>query len=238
MNVTIKELFEAKAHYGHLVRFRNPAMNDYIHKTINKVNIIDLNKTKECLIKALEFIETKTRSNARILFVGTKKIASGLVAEYATEAEMPYVNHRWLGGMLTNYKTIKKSIKTMKKYEEMIDENALDKFKKKERLKMLRKHEQLENCFNGIKELPALPDVLFVVDVHGESIAIAEANKLKIPVIGIVDTNGDPSKVDYPIPLNDDSKNSIELVLKSALDVIKSTKEEMTELLKKQEKQD
>jgi len=234
MNTTIKDLFEAKAHYGHLVRFRNPAMNDYIYKTINKVNIIDLNKTKECLSRAMEFIESKTRSNSRILFVGTKSIASDLIAEYATEAGMPYVNHRWLGGMLTNYKTIKRSIKTMKKYQDMIEDKTLDKFKKKERLRILRRYEKLENCFSGIKELPALPDALFIVDVHGENIAVEEANKLSIPIVGIVDTNGDPSKIDYPIPLNDDSKKSIELVLKNTLDVISSTKEEIKESLQKQ----
>jgi|TARA_B110000305_G_scaffold109545_1_gene123336 small subunit ribosomal protein S2 len=214
----MRDLLKAGAHFGHQTRYWNPKMAPYIFGARNKIHIIDLELTVPALAKAVAIVQGMARSKNKVLFVGTKRAASKVVQEQADRAGQPYVNHRWLGGMLTNWKTIRVSIKRLKELQERMGDGTLDKITKKEALDMSRQLEKLERSIGGIKEMGGLPDAIFVVDVNHEKIAIQEANKLGIPVIGIVDTNSDPDGVDIVIPGNDDAIRAIELYSQAIAD--------------------
>lgn len=214
----MKKMLVAGVHFGHQKRFWNPIMAPYIYGVRQKIHIINLEKTLPKFNQAIDFVETVARNRGKILFVGTKNAASDLVKEYAASANMPYVNKRWLGGMLTNFKTIKQSIKQLKELESKINADGLSDLSKKEALSLQRRYQKLDKSLGGIKDMPGLPDALFVVDVKCDKIAVTEANKLGIPVIGIVDTNATPEGLDYFIPGNDDSSKAIELYLSSMVE--------------------
>jgi small subunit ribosomal protein S2 len=218
-------MFEAGLHFGHLTRFRHPSMEPYIYGVRNRIHIIDLEKTKPLFEQALDFVARIASHNGRILFVGTKRASSELLAAYAQKCGMPYVNARWLGGMLTNYKTIKQSIRRLRDLETMRQMGTLSLVTKKEGLNLMRELEKLERALGGIKDMPGLPDAVFVLDVGHEHIAIREAQRLSIPVIGVVDTNRTPAGVDYPIPGNDDAMRAVEFYLNSFANVIIQTKD-------------
>lgn len=224
VNITMRDMLEAGVHFGHLTRFRHPSMKPYIYCVQNRVHIIDLGKSLPMFREALKFISKIASKNGKILFVGTKRSAKVLIAEYAQKCGMPYVDHRWLGGELTNYKTIKQSIRRLRELETMRDDGTLSHLTKKEGLTLMRELEKLERSLGGIKEMGGLPDAVFVVDVGHEQIAIKEANRLGIPVIGVVDTNHAPVGVDYPIPGNDDAMRAIELYIKTVADTILEAK--------------
>ncbi|MBA5248745.1 MAG: 30S ribosomal protein S2 [Gammaproteobacteria bacterium] len=205
---TMKRMLEAGVHFGHRSRFWHPKMERYIYGTRNGVHIINLEKSLPMFNDVLNFASKTTAQGGSILFVGTKRAASDIMKEEAIRCGMPYVNHRWLGGMMTNYKTIKASIKRLKDLEFLAEENFAQ-FGKKEALMMTREMEKLERSLGGIKNLGGIPDVIFVVDIGHEKNAIKEAQKLSLPVIGIVDTNHNPEGIDYVIPGNDDSIRAI-----------------------------
>jgi len=213
--ITIREMLEAGVHFGHQTRYWNPKMAPYIFGERGKIHIINLEKTLPLYNDALNFINKLAANKGTIMFVGTKKAARKTVAEEAKRCNMPYVDHRWLGGMLTNFGTIKKSIKRLKDLESMREDGGLDRFSKKEGLKFMRQLEKLERSVGGIKDLKGPPDAMVVMDVGYEKIAIKEAAKLGIPVIGIVDTNNKPENVDYIIPGNDDSIRALTLYCQS-----------------------
>jgi small subunit ribosomal protein S2 len=223
--LNLRGLLEAGIHFGHQTRFWNPKMEPFIFGARNKVHIINLEKTLPLFKEALSFITRITARKGKVLFVGTKRSASDYVKDYATSIDMPYVNYRWLGGMLTNFKTVKQSIKRLQELEQMRDDGTLDKLTKKEGLMRVRELDKLERSLGGIKNMTSLPDVIFIMDVGDEHIAILEAKKLRIPVVGIVDTNNDPSGIDYIIPGNDDSHRSIEYYLSTVTEAIKKSKE-------------
>jgi small subunit ribosomal protein S2 len=206
---TMRQLLEAGVHYGHATRRWNPKMSPYIFGVRNGIHIIDLEQTVPMLHKALEAIRNTVSKGGRVLFVGTKSQASERIKESAQKCGQYYINHRWLGGMLTNWKTVNQSIKRMKEMEETLA-NA-GQLTKKEILKMTREHEKLELAIGGIREMGGLPDILFVIDTNKESIAIEEARRLGIPVIGILDSNSTPDGVTFPIPGNDDAIRAINL---------------------------
>ena len=210
-NVSMRDLLKAGAHFGHQTRYWNPKMAPFIFGARNKIHIIDLELTVPALDKAISSVRGMTQSKNKVLFVGTKRAASKIVKEQAERSGQPYVNHRWLGGMLTNWKTIRQSIKRLRDLEAKMGDGTLEKISKKEALDLSRQLEKLERSIGGIKDMGGLPDAIFVVDVNHEKIAIQEANKLGIPVIGIVDTNSDPDGVDIVIPGNDDAIRAIEL---------------------------
>lgn len=216
--ITIKSLLEAGVHFGHQTRYWHPAMQEYIYMKHNKVHILNLEKTLPMFKNALSFVRRLGAHNGSILFVGTKMAASTIVKEQTARCGMPYVNHRWLGGMLTNYKTIRQSIKHLIDLEDMKLNGDFEKLTKKEALLRQREMDKLEKTLGGIKDMKSLPDALFIVDAHKERIAIQEANKLGIPVIAIVDTNTDPSGIDYVIPGNDDALRAIELYCSAIID--------------------
>ena len=209
--VNMRELLKAGAHFGHQTRFWNPKMAPYIFGSRNKIHIINLEHTLPAINTALEFVKRVTENKNKILFVGTKRAAGKIIKEQAIRAGMPYVSHRWLGGMLTNYKTIRESIKRFRDLQTQQTDGTFSKLTKKEGLIRQRQMEKLERSIGGIVDMGGLPDALFVVDVEHERIAIQEANKLGIPVIGIVDTNSNPDGIDYIIPGNDDAIRSIKL---------------------------
>lgn len=223
--ITVQELFDVGAHYGHRKRFWMPKMKQYIYTTKNGSHIINLDKTAEMFNDALRYIESIVKKGGKILFVGTKMTASSVIEEESLRCDMPYVNNRWLGGMLTNYSTVKQSIKKLKELEKLRDSGGMSKMIKKEALKSSRKLEKLEYNLAGIKNMKGLPDALFVIDIGHENIAIKEARVLNIPVIGIVDTNNDPDIVDHIIPANDDSIRAIRLYTKIIADAIISSRE-------------
>lgn len=216
---SMRELLEAGAHYGHKRNYWNPKMARYIYGMRNGMHIVDLQQTVSLLNKALEVLKETASKNGRILFVGTKKAASEVVAEQAARCGQYFVNHRWLGGMLTNFSTISASIKTLKNYEDTLadEESGLN---KKERLEIDRKRLKLDNVLGGIRNMGGKPDLVFVIDTNQEEIAILEAKKLNIPVIAIVDTNSNPDNIDYVIPGNDDARKSIEIFTRLAADAI------------------
>ncbi len=214
-SVSISDLFNAKVHFGHLKRFVSPKMFKYIHSVNNKISIINLDLTLQLLNRSLDFVSNVIKNDGVILFVGTKKQARKLVKEYAESVNMPYVNFRWLGGLLTNYKTIKNSIDKLKELELTLSDSGDKKFTKKELLILNRKLNKLKLNLDGIRNMTKLPDALFIIDVNYEIIALLEANRLSIPVIGIVDTNSNPDNVDYLIPGNDDSADSIKYYLET-----------------------
>ena len=213
ISVSMRELLQAGVHFGHQSRYWNPKMAPFIFGARNKIHIINLEQTVPALNEALAFVERLAVSKNKILFVGTKRAASKIVKEEAERCNMPYVSHRWLGGMLTNYKTIRGSIKQYRDLEAQEKDGTLDKLTKKEALMRTRTKAKLEKSIGGIKDMGGLPDALFVIDVDHERIAITEANKLGIPVIGVVDTNSDPDGVDYVIPGNDDAIRAIKLYM-------------------------
>ena len=210
-NVSMRDLLKAGAHFGHQTRYWNPKMAPFIFGARNKIHIIDLELTVPALDKAVSIVRGMAQSKNKVLFVGTRRAASKIVKEQAERSGQPYVNHRWLGGMLTNWKTIRQSIKRLRDLEAKMGDGTLEKISKKEALDLSRQLEKLERSIGGIKDMGGLPDAIFVVDVNHEKIAIQEANKLGIPVIGIVDTNSDPDGVDIVIPGNDDAIRAIEL---------------------------
>lgn len=224
VTVNMRDMLAAGVHFGHLTRFRNPIMNPYIYGIQNKINIINLEKTLPRLKEALKFIKDIALKNGKVLFVGTKRAAQPIIAEYATLCGMPYVDHRWLGGMLTNYKTIKQSIRRLRELEASSQDGTLKLLTKKEGLTLMRELNKLQKSLGGIKEMGGLPDALFVLDVGHEKISVQEANHLKIPVVGIVDTNNSPAGVTYPIPGNDDARRSIEYFVKIFADTIMEAK--------------
>jgi len=219
-NVSMRDMLEAGVHFGHRTRYWNPQMAPYIFGARNKIHVIDLEKTIPLFNEAVKFVEELAARKAKILFVGTKRAASTLIKEHAARCGMPYVDHRWLGGMLTNYKTVRQSVKRLKDLEKQAAEGGFDRMIKKEALQLRRELEKLERGLGGIKKMSGLPDVLFVIDVGYEKIAIAEANRLKIPVIAVVDTNNTPEGVDYVIPGNDDARRAIEIYVKTMADTI------------------
>jgi small subunit ribosomal protein S2 len=213
-------LLQAGAHFGHQTRFWNPKMDQYIFGARNKIHIINLEHTVPAFNDALNTVKRLAENKNQVMFVGTKRAAGKIVEEHARRCGMPFVSHRWLGGMLTNYKTIRSSIKRLREFEEQERDGTFAKLTKKEALMRSRMKEKLERSIGGIKEMSGLPDVLFVVDVDHERIAVTEANKLGIPVIGIVDTNSDPDGVDYVIPGNDDAIRAIKLYVTAVADAV------------------
>ena len=216
--VSMRDLLQAGAHFGHQTRYWNPKMDQYIFGARNKIHIINLEHTVPAFNEALDLVKRLAGNKNKILFVGTKRAAGKIIREQAERAGMPYVSHRWLGGMLTNYKTIRASIKRLRDLEAQQADGTFDKLTKKEALMRTRDMEKLERSIGGIKDMGGLPDALFVVDVDHERIAITEANKLGIPVIGIVDTNSNPDGVDYIIPGNDDAIRAIKLYVTAVAD--------------------
>ncbi|AKX46555.1 30S ribosomal protein S2 [Thiopseudomonas alkaliphila] len=218
--VSMRDMLKAGVHFGHQTRYWNPKMGKYIFGARNKIHIINLEKTLPMFNEALSFIEKTAKGKNKILFVGTKRSASKIVREEAARCGMPYVDHRWLGGMLTNYKTIRTSIKRLRELEAQAQDGTFEKLTKKEALMRTRDLEKLERSLGGIKEMGGLPDAMFVIDVDHERIAISEANKLGIPVIGVVDTNSSPEGVDYIIPGNDDAIRAVQLYLGAVADTV------------------
>ena len=212
MDISIEQMLKAGVHFGHQTRFWNPKMENYIFGDRNKVHIINLEKTLELLKPSIDFCTQLAASNNRILFVGTKRAASRVIKEEAERCNMPYVNYRWLGGMLTNYKTVRASIRRLEILKTQEEEGKFESLTKKEVLGIKREMDKLERSIGGIKNMGGLPEALFVVDVKNEKIAVSEARKMGIPIICIVDTISDPDCVDYIIPGNDDAIRSVSLL--------------------------
>ena len=229
--VSMRDLLQAGAHFGHQTRFWNPKMDQYIFGARNKIHIINLEHTVPAFNDALSTVQRLAENKNQVMFVGTKRAAGKIIEEHARRCGMPFVSHRWLGGMLTNYKTIRSSIKRLRELEEQESDGTFAKLTKKEALMRSRMKEKLERSIGGIKEMSGLPDVLFVVDVDHERIAVTEANKLGIPVIGIVDTNSDPDGVDYVIPGNDDAIRAIKLYVKAVADAVIAGKTQAGEVV-------
>ena len=224
-NVTMREMLEAGVHFGHQTRFWNPKMAPFIFGERNKIHIINLEQTMPLCKDAVNYLGKVASKKGKVLFVGTKRAASESIKEEAMRCGMPFVNHRWLGGMLTNFRTVRASIKRLKELEDMAQSNSYEKINKKEILQLSREQEKLDKTLGGIKDMGGLPDVLFVVDVGYEDIAVLEASKLGIPVVGIVDTNNSPDNIDYIVPGNDDSMRAIKLYTKMVADAILVGKE-------------
>jgi small subunit ribosomal protein S2 len=220
MSVTMREMLEAGVHFGHQTRFWNPKMAPYIFGHRNKIHIINLERTLENFLQASKFVRQLAANRGTILFVGTKRQAREIVVEEARRCGMPYVDQRWLGGMLTNFKTIKASIKRLKEMEQTIGEGGLERMSKKEALTFQREVDKFNTSIGGIKDMTALPDALFVVDVGYHKIAVAEASKLGIPVVAVVDTNHSPDGISYVIPGNDDSSRAVRLYARGIADVV------------------
>lgn len=222
MNIpTYEQLLDAGVHFGHLTRKWDPKMKPYIFMERNDIHIIDLNKTQVMLQEACEFVKQLARTGKKVLFVATKKQAKDIVAQEVSRCNMPYVTERWLGGMLTNYATVRKSIKKMNGLEKlMADEENYNKLNKKERLMVARKKDKIAKVLSGVVDMARLPAAIFVVDIKKEHIAVQEAKKLGIPVIGMVDTNSNPKLIDYIIPANDDAAKSIHIITSTLVDAI------------------
>ena len=230
MNVTLQDLLVAGTHFGHLTRRWNPKMKKFIFMERNGIHIIDLKKSRECLEAAIQAAASIVQSGEKLLFVGTKKQAKDIIKAEAERCSMYYVNERWLGGMLTNFSTIRKSIKHLKNLEKMSTDGTYDKLNKKEILTLEREREKLNKVLGGIRDMSRLPAAIFVVDIKKEAIAVAEAVKLNIPLIAIVDTNCDPDPIDYPIPGNDDAFKSIGVLTRALADGILEPLSGMQEL--------
>jgi small subunit ribosomal protein S2 len=220
MSVTMREMLEAGVHFGHQTRFWNPKMAQYIFGSRNKIHIVNLEKTLPMYEDAAKFVRKLIANRGTIMFVGTKRQAKEILAEEAQRASVPYVDSRWLGGMLTNFKTVKGSLKRLKDMEAIIADGGLERMGKKEGLLFEREMEKLQKAIGGIKDMTALPDALFVIDVGYHKIAIAEAKVLGIPVVAVVDTNHNPEGVDYVIPGNDDSSKAIRLYARGMADAV------------------
>lgn len=233
---------DAGVHFGHLTRKWNPKMAEYIYMENNGIHIIDLNKTLSCLEEATFAIRNVVRSGRKVMFVATKKQAKDVVTEEATRLNMPFVTERWLGGMLTNFATIRKSLKKLAQIEKMMKDEAYENLTKKEKLMMSREKSKLTKQLGGISDLNRLPAALFVIDVKREHIAVAEAQKLNIPVFAMVDTNSDPSDIDFPIPANDDAFKSISIITgylgKAIEEALQDRKKDKEEAGQKKEEED
>ena len=223
--VSMRDMLQAGVHFGHQTRFWNPKMKPFIFGSRNNVHIINLEKTVPMFDDALNYLSSVASKKGKVLFVGTKRAATEAVKEAAVNCDQFYVNHRWLGGMLTNWKTVRQSIKRLKDLEAQSLDGTFEKLTKKEALMRTREMQKLEKSLGGIKDMGGLPDVLFVVDADHEHIAIKEANNLGIPVVSIVDTNSNPDGVDYIIPGNDDAIRAVQLYLNAAADSIKTARE-------------
>jgi len=227
----MREMLEAGVHFGHQTRFWNPRMAPYIFGQRNKIHIVNLEKTMVKYQEAMEFVRKIAAKKGTVLFVGTKRQARDIVAEEAQRAGMPYVDERWLGGMLTNFKTVKISIKRLKELEQMAEDGSFDKMSKKEALMHSRELEKLQKSLGGIKDMNGLPDAIFIIDVGFHKIAVTEANKLEIPVVAVVDTNHSPQGVTHMIPGNDDSSRAIRLYARGVADaVLQGRSQSLTEL--------
>jgi small subunit ribosomal protein S2 len=216
----MRQMLEAGVHFGHQTRYWNPKMGAYIFGHRNKIHIINLERTLPLYQEALNFMGTLAANGGKIMFVGTKRAARDAIREEAVRCGMPFVNHRWLGGMLTNFKTIRQSIKRLKELEAMFEDGSVDRFNKKEALGLSREKAKLDQSLGGIKNMEGLPDALFIVDVGHEKIAVSEANKLGVPVVGVVDTNNDPGPIDYVIPGNDDAIRAVRLYISGAASAV------------------
>jgi len=214
--VFMRDMLEAGVHFGHQTRYWNPKMGAYIFGQRNKIHIINLEKTLPLYQEAMNYLGSLVVNGGKVLFVGTKRAARNAIREQAVRCGMPFVNHRWLGGMLTNFKTIRERIKRLKALDAMFEDGSIERFSKREALGLSREQSKLEQGLGGIKHMGKLPDALFVVDVGYEKIAVSEANKLGIPVVGVVDTNNDPGFVDYVIPGNDDAIRAVSLYIEGA----------------------
>jgi small subunit ribosomal protein S2 len=216
----MRQMLEAGVHFGHQTRFWNPRMAPYIFGQRNKIHIVNLEKTMVKYNEAMDFVRKLAANRGNILFVSTKRQAREIIAEEAGRAGMPFVDERWLGGMLTNFKTVKQSIKRLKEVEAMVEDGSIERLSKREALTVRREMEKLQKSIGGIKEMGGLPDALFVIDVGYHKIAITEAQKLGIPVVAVVDTNHSPEGVDYVIPGNDDSSRAIRLYARGVADAV------------------
>ena len=220
MSVTMRQMLEAGVHFGHQTRYWNPKMAPYIFGARNKIHIINLEKSLPMYQEALKFVRQLTSNKGQILFVGTKRQARDIVREEAQRAGAPYVDYRWLGGMLTNFKTVKQSIKRLKEMDQMVADNSIERLTKKEQLNFTREREKLERSLGGIKDMGGTPDALFVIDVGFHKIAVTEARTLGIPIVGVVDSNNSLEGIDYVIPGNDDSTRAIRLYARGVADAI------------------
>ena len=220
MSVSMREMLEAGVHFGHQTRYWNPKMADYIFGQRNKIHIVNLEKTMQMYQAALKFARQLAANRGNLLFVGTKRQAREILREEALRCQMPFVDHRWLGGMLTNFKTVKASIKRLKDLEVMATDGTFDRMTKHEALSHKRELDKLVKSLGGIKDMVALPDAMFVVDVGYHKIAVTEAKKLGIPIIGVVDTNHSPDGIAYVIPGNDDSSRAIRLYARGVADAV------------------
>jgi small subunit ribosomal protein S2 len=221
-NVTMRQMLEAGVHFGHQTRYWNPKMAPYIFGERGKIHIVNLEKTLPLFNEAMNYISSLVANGGTLLFVGTKRSAQAAIQEHATRCGMPYVNHRWLGGMLTNYKTVRQSIKRLKQLETMEGDGSLDRLSKREALTLRREQEKLQRSLGGIKDMNGIPDAMFVVDVGYEKIAVSEAVKLGIPVVGVVDTNNSVDGVDYVIPGNDDAIRAINLYVENTANAVEA----------------
>jgi small subunit ribosomal protein S2 len=221
-NVTMRQMLESGVHFGHQTRYWNPKMAPFIFGERGKIHIVNLEKTLPLFKDSMNYISSLVANGGTILFVGTKRAAQGVIREQAERCGMPYVNHRWLGGMLTNYKTVRQSIKRLKDLETMEEDGSMARLSKKEALMLSREKEKLERSLGGIKDMKGIPDAMFVVDVGYEKIAVSEAVKLGVPVVGVVDTNNSLEGVDYVIPGNDDAIRAIKLYVESAADAVEN----------------
>jgi small subunit ribosomal protein S2 len=223
---TYKDLLDAGCHFGHMKRKWNPKMRPYIFVERKGIHVIDLNRTVECLERAANALRQMAKSGKKILFVGTKKQARIIIEDAARSVGMPFVSDRWLGGMMTNFSTIRKSVRKMQNIERMLNDGTLENITKKERLVLSRKYEKLHRMFGGISQLNKLPNTLLVVDISHEHLAIAEATRLGIRTIGVVDTNSDPTIVDFAIPSNDDASKAIAIIINYLAEAIREGLEE------------
>jgi small subunit ribosomal protein S2 len=219
-DITMRQMLEAGVHFGHQTRYWNPKMSPYIFGARNKIHIINLEKSLPMYQEALKFVRQLSANKGKILFVGTKRQAREIVKEEAQRASAPYVDYRWLGGMLTNFKTVKQSIKRLLEMDQMVADGTLERLSKKEQLQFTREREKLERSLGGIKEMGGVPDALFVIDVGFHKIAVTEARKLGIPIVGVVDSNNSLDGIDFVIPGNDDSTRAIRLYARGVADAI------------------
>ena len=229
--VSMRDMLQAGVHFGHQTRYWNPKMKPFIFGARNRVHIINLEKTVPLFNDALSFLASVASKKGKVLFVGTKRAAGEAVKEAAVNCDQYYVNKRWLGGMLTNWKTVRQSIKRLKELEQQAEDGTFEKLTKKEALMLQREMEKLEKSLGGIKDMGGLPDCLFVVDANHEHIAITEARSLGIPVVSVVDTNSDPEGIDYIIPGNDDAIRAVQLYLIAAADSVNAGRSENLEVL-------
>ena len=239
MSVTMRQMLEAGVHFGHQTRYWNPKMSPYIFGARNKIHIINLEKSLPMYQEALKYVRQLTANKGQILFVGTKRQAREIVKEEAQRAGAPYVDYRWLGGMLTNFKTVKGSIKRLKEMDAMIADGSMERLSKKEQLLNGREREKLERSLGGIKDMGGVPDALFIIDVGFHKIAVTEAKTLGIPIVGVVDSNNSLDGVDYVIPGNDDSTRAIRLYARGVADaILEGRSQVMNEMVAPQSSED